>query len=183
MDFIVSFPKSQRENTAFWVIVDRLTKSTHFLPIKMTFRLDKLARLYIKEIIRLHKIPVSITSDRDTRFTSNFWISLQEAMGTQLKFSSTFHPQTDGQSERTIQVLEDMLRTVVADRGDNWVEILPLVKFAYNNSFQAIIGMVPYEALYGKKCRSPLYWDEVGERKLLGPNLAQEMVSIIETIR
>ena len=108
---------------------------------------------------------------------------MQRELGTQLNFSTAFHPQTDGQSERTIQTLEDMLRTVTLDHEMNWERILPLVEFAYNNSFQSTIGMAPYEALYGRKCRSPLYWDEVGERRILGPDAVEEMIEIVRKIR
>ena len=100
---------------------------------------------------------MTITSDRDPKFTSKFWISLQRELGTQLNFSMAFHPQSDGQSERTIQTLEDMLRAVVPDRGGSWETALPLSEFAYNNSFQAMINMASYEAVYARKCKSPLY--------------------------
>ena len=115
MDYVMGLPRTQSGHDAIWVIVDRLTKSTHFLAIHSTYSLEKLADLYIEEIIRLHGVPVSIVSDRDPRFTSRFWPKLQEAMGTTLKFSIAFHPQTDGQSERTIQTLEDMLRACVIE--------------------------------------------------------------------
>ena len=101
------------------MIVDRLTKSVHFLPIKNSDSLDKLAQLYVREIIRLHGTPVSIVSDRDLRFTSRFWPGLQNALGTRLHFSTAFHPQTDGQSERTMQTLEDMLRACVMEFRGN----------------------------------------------------------------
>ena len=156
-----------------WVIVDRLTKSAHFLPIRNSDSLDKLAQLYVREIIRLHDTPVSIVSDRDPRFTSWFWPSLQNALGTRLHFSTAFHLQTDGQSERTIQILEDMLRACVMEFRGSWDTYLPLMEFAYNNSYQASIGMAPYEALYGRKCRTPVCWDEVSERKLVGLEIVQ----------
>jgi hypothetical protein len=104
-------------------------------------------------------------------------------MGTILHFSTTYHPQSDGQSERTIQTLKDMLRLCVLDFKGNWIKYILLVKFAYNNSFQATIGMAPYEALYGRKCRSPLYWDEVGERQLLGPEMIQDTKDKVGLIR
>ncbi|RVW32567.1 Transposon Ty3-I Gag-Pol polyprotein [Vitis vinifera] len=126
--------------------------------------------------VRMHGVLVSIVSDRDPRFTSRFWHSLQKALGTKLSFSTAFHPQTDGQSERVIQVLEDLLRACILDLQGNWDDHLPLVEFAYNNSFQASIGMSPFEALYGRKCRSPICWNDVGERKLLGPELVQLML-------
>jgi len=109
MDFVSGLPRTTAGYDAVWVIVDRLTKSAHFLPIRTTYSVDKLAELFIKEIVRLHGVPLSIVSDRDTRFTSRFWQRLHDGMGSRLKFSTAFHPQTDGQSERTIQILEDML--------------------------------------------------------------------------
>ena len=127
--------------------MDRLTKSAHFLPVRTDYSLDKLAELYIKEIVQLHGIPISIISDRDPRFTSRFWGKLQEALGTRLNFSTAFHPQTDGQSERVIQIMEDMLRSCVIDYEGSWDRHIPLVEFVYNNSFQSSIGMAPYEAL------------------------------------
>ena len=149
MDFVVGLPKTAKGHDAIWVIIDRLTKSAHFLPIKVTYSLEQLANLYVQEIVRLHGVPTSIISDRDSRFTSTFWRNVQQAMGTKLKFSTAFHPQTDGQSERTIQTLEDMLRACVMDFKGTWNHYLPLVEFSYNNSFQASIGMAPYEALHG----------------------------------
>ncbi|WRX23581.1 Integrase [Theobroma cacao] len=166
MDFVLGLPRKQSGKDVIWVIVDRLTKSGHFLAIHSTYSIEKLAKLYIDEIVRFHGVPVSIVSDRDLRFTSRFWQKFQDALGTNLRFSTTFHPQTDGQSERTIQTLEDMLRACVIDFTRSWDRHLPLVEFTYNNSFQSSIGMAPYEALYGRKCRTPLYWDEVGDRKL-----------------
>ncbi|KAA0051425.1 pol protein [Cucumis melo var. makuwa] len=110
MDFITGLPRTLRGFTVIWVVVDRLTKSAHFVPGKSTYTASKWAQLYMSEIVRLHGVPVSIVSDRDARFTSKFWKGLQTAMGTRLDFSTTFHPQTDGQTERLNQVLEDMLR-------------------------------------------------------------------------
>ena len=167
MDFMTGLPWTQRQHDAIWVIVDRLTKSAHFLPINVEDSLEKLAQLYVDEIVRLHGVPVSIVSDRDPRFTSRFWPSLQTALGTRLHFSTAFHPQTDGQSERTIQTLEDMLRACVMEFKGSWDTHLALMEFAYNNSYQASIEMAPFEALYGRKCRTPVCWDEVGERRLV----------------
>ena len=158
MDFVVGLPLTGRKNDSVWIVVDRLTKSAHFPPVRTDYSLDKLAELYIKEIVRLHGIPISIISDRDPRFTSSFWGKLQEALGTRLNFSTAFQPQTDGQSERVIQIMEDMLRSCVIDYEGSWDRHIPLVEFVYNNSFQSSIGMTPYEALYGRKCRTPLCW-------------------------
>ena len=136
--------------------------------------LEKKSKLYIKEIVANYGVPVDITSDRDPRFVSRFWKILHKALGTKLNFSTAYHPQSDGQSERVIQILEDMLRASVLDFKEKWDESLPLVKFAYNNSYQSSIKMAPYEALYGKRCRSPICWEEIGERKYLGPDLVQQ---------
>ncbi|GJZ60407.1 putative reverse transcriptase domain-containing protein [Tanacetum coccineum] len=151
--------------------------------MRETDPLDKLARLYLKEVVTRHGIPVSIICDRDPRFASNFWRSLQNALGTNLDMSTAYHPQTDGQSERTIQTLEDMLRACAIDFGKGWVNHLPLVEFSYNNSYHASIKAAPFEALYGRKCRSPVCWTEVGEAQILGPELIQETTEKIIQIK
>nr|GEX54384.1 putative reverse transcriptase domain-containing protein [Tanacetum cinerariifolium] len=145
--------------------------------------MDKLARIYLKEFVTRHGIHVSIISDRDPRFASNFWRSLQNALGTRLDMSTAYHPETDGQSERTIQTLEDMLRACGIDFGKGWVNHFPLVKFSYNNSYHATIKAAPFEALYGRKCRSPVCWTEVGEAQILGPELIQETTEKIVQIK
>ncbi|GKA51244.1 putative reverse transcriptase domain-containing protein [Tanacetum coccineum] len=131
--------------------------------------MEKLARIYINEIVARHCVPVSIISDRDGRFTSHFWQALQKALGTRLDMSTTYHPQTDGQSERTIQTLEDMFRACVLDFGGSWDTHLPLVEFSYNNSYHASVKCASFEALYGRKCKSLVMWAEVGESQLIGP--------------
>ena len=183
MDFVTHLPRTQQGHDAVWVIVDWLTKSTHFLAMWMTFTLERFCRLYIREIVRLHGVPVSIVSDRDLRFTVHFWKSFQKAIGTRLTISTTFHPQTDGQSERTIQVLEDMRRACVLDHKGSWEENFLLVEFAYNNSYQASIQMAPYEALYGRLCRSPICWTEVGKSSITGPDLIRETSEKVSLIR
>ena len=165
------------------MIVDQLTKSAHFLAVRMTFALERFYRLYIREIARLHGVPISIVLDRDPRFTAHFYKSFQKAMGTRLMMSTAFYPQTDGQPERTIQVLEDMPRACVLDHKGSWEEQLPLVEFAYNNSYQASIQMAPYEALYGRPCRSPLCWTEVGESSITGPDLIRDTSEKVSLIR
>ncbi|GJW60412.1 putative reverse transcriptase domain-containing protein [Tanacetum coccineum] len=183
MDFVTKLPKTSQGYDTIWVIVDRLTKSAIFTPMRETDPLDKLARLYLKEVVTRHGIPVSIICDRDPRFASNFWRSLQNALGTNLDMSTAYHPQTDGQSERTIQTLEDMLRACAIDFGKGWVNHLPLVEFSYNNSYHASIKAAPFEALYGRKCRSPVCWTEVGEAQILGPELIQETTEKIIQIK
>ncbi|GJW03459.1 putative reverse transcriptase domain-containing protein [Tanacetum coccineum] len=118
--------------------------------------METLTRLYIKEIVSQLGIPIPIISDHDSHFTSRFWQSLQSALGTQLDMSMAYHLETDGQIERTIQTLEDMLRACVIDFGKGWEKHLPLVEFFYNNSYHANIKAAPFEALYGQKCRSPI---------------------------
>ncbi|KAL0553922.1 hypothetical protein IC582_007826 [Cucumis melo] len=183
MDFITGLPRTLRGFTVIWVVVDRLTKSAHFVPGKSTYTASKWAQLYMSEIVRLHGVPVSIVSDRDARFTSKFWKGLQTAMGTRLDFSTAFHPQTDGQTGRLNQVLEDMLRACALEFPGSWDSHLHLMEFAYNNSYQATIGMAPFEALYGKCCRSPVCWGEVGEQRLMGPELVQSTNEAIQKIR
>jgi len=139
--------------------------------------------MYIAEIVRLHGVPLTIVSDRDTKFTSKFWQGFQSAMGTQLNLSTAFHPQTNGQSERTIQTLEDMLRACAIEYTGSWDRNLPLVEFSYNNSYHSSIGMAPYETLYGRRCRTPICWNEVGERRLSKVELIDQTQEIIKVIR
>ncbi|KAG4202220.1 hypothetical protein ERO13_A05G320708v2 [Gossypium hirsutum] len=174
MDFATGLPLAPKKKVIIWVVVDRLTKSTHFIPVRTNYSLDKLAELYISKIVKLHGVPISIISNRDSRFTSRFWKKLQEALGTKLNFSTIFHLQTGGQSERVIQILEDMLRCCVLEFKGSWEKYLPLVEFAYNNSFLSSIKMTPYVALYSRKCRTPLYWIELSERQIHEVDLVRE---------
>nr|GEX58998.1 putative reverse transcriptase domain-containing protein [Tanacetum cinerariifolium] len=139
-------PQTQRRHNALWVVVDCLTKSAHFIPIRKDYSISRLVEIFQQEIVRLHGTPSAIVSDRDPRFASRFWKGLQKAWGTRLKFSTAFHPQTDGQSE---------------------------LEFAYNNSWHASIKCTPFEMLYGRKCRAPIYWDQVGERVIEGPEMIE----------
>jgi len=143
----------------------------------------RLAEIYIEQVVRLHGIPSSIVSDRDPRFSSMFWESLQAALGTKLRLSSAYHPQTDGQTERTIQSLEDLLRACVLEQGVSWAECLLLIEFTYNNIFHSSIEMAPFEALYGRRCRTPLCWYEASQSDLLGPNIVQETTEKFKMIQ
>nr|GEW81541.1 retrotransposon protein, putative, Ty3-gypsy subclass [Tanacetum cinerariifolium] len=165
-DFITKLPKTTNSYDTIWVIVDRHTKSAHFLPMRENDPIEKLMRLYMKEVVTRHRLHVFIISDRDGRFTSLFWKALHKTLGTRLDMSTAYHPQTDDQSKRTIQTLEDMLRACVIDFGKSWDRYLPLVEFSYNNSYHASIKVAPFEALYGRKCRSPVCWAEVGDVQL-----------------
>ncbi|GJU45832.1 putative reverse transcriptase domain-containing protein [Tanacetum coccineum] len=157
MDFVTKLPRTSSGHDTIWVIMDRLTKSAHFLPMREDYKMERLARLYLNEIVARH--------------------------GTRLDMSTTYHPQTDGQSERTIQTLEDMLRACVLDFGGSWDVHLPLVEFSYNNSYHSSVRCAPFEALYGRKCRSPIMWAEVGEGQLIGPELVQETTEKISQIK
>ncbi|GKD48779.1 putative reverse transcriptase domain-containing protein [Tanacetum coccineum] len=183
MDFVTKLPKTSSGHDTIWVIVDRLTKSTHFLPMREEYKMERLARLYLNEIVSRHGVPISIISDRDSRFTSRFWQSMQEALGTRFDMSMAYHPRTDGQSECTIHTLEDMLRACVLDFEGSWDVHLPLVKFSYNNTYHSSVRCAPFEALYGRKCHSPIMWAEVGEGQLIGHELVQETIENISQIK
>ncbi|GJX70679.1 putative reverse transcriptase domain-containing protein [Tanacetum coccineum] len=133
------------------VIMDLLTKYAYFQPMREDYKMDRLARLYLNEIAARHGVPISIISDRDSRFTSRFWQSTKEALGTRLDMSTAYHPQTDGQSEHTIQTLKDMLRACILDFGGSWNVHLLLVEFSYNNSYHSSVRCALFEALYGRK--------------------------------
>jgi hypothetical protein len=176
-------PISKNGLNAIWVVVDRLTKTARFIPIKDTWNMEQRADAYVKNIVRYHGVPKTIVSDRDPNFLSHFWQALQEALGTKLNFSTAFHPATDGQTERTIQTLEDMLRACVMDFQGSWVDRLPLIEFSYNNSYHASIGMAPYEVLYGRKCRTPLCWSDISETMVIGPQIIEEMTDQVRLIQ
>nr|GEU38437.1 putative reverse transcriptase domain-containing protein [Tanacetum cinerariifolium] len=183
MDFITKLPKTTNGYDTIWVIVDRLTKSAHFLPMRENDPMEKLMKIYMKEVVTRHGVPVSIISDRDGRFTSLFWQALHKALGTRLDMSTTYHPETDGQSERTIQTLEDMLRACIIDFGKSWDRHLPLVEFSYNNSYHTSIKAAPFEALYSRKCRSPVCWAEVRDAQLTEPEIIHETIKKIVQIK
>jgi len=183
MDFVMGLPLTASRRNAIWVIVDRLTKTAHFIAIHDTWEIDKLANIYVKEVVKLHGVPKDIISDRDPRFQARFWKALQKAFGTKLQFSSSYHPETDGQTERVNQIVEDMLRACVLDFQGKWEEYLPLAEFSYNNSYQATIKMAPFEALYGRRCRTPLCWNDLDETLILGPDMIQELVEKIKIVQ
>jgi transposase InsO family protein len=157
MDFIVGLPRTQAGYDSIWVIVDRLTKVAHFIPVKTTYSGAKLTEVYMSRIVCLDGIPKKIVSDRVSQFTSKFREKLHESMDTKLNFSSAYHPQTGGQTERTNQILEDMLRACALKYGKSWDKSLSYAEFLYNNNYQASIEMASYEALYGRQYRTPLF--------------------------
>ncbi|GJY99636.1 putative reverse transcriptase domain-containing protein [Tanacetum coccineum] len=168
MDFVTKLLRTSSGHDTIWVIVDRLTKSAHFLPMREDYKMDRLARLYLNEIVARHGMPISIISNRASRFTSRFWKTMQEVSRTKLDMSTTYHPQTDGQSERTIQTLEYMLRACILDFRGSWDVHLPLA---------------PFKVLYSRKCHSSIMWEEVGEGQLIGPELVQETTEKISQIK
>ncbi|KAD7116632.1 hypothetical protein E3N88_03900 [Mikania micrantha] len=183
MNLITELPKTRKGCDTIWAIMDRLTKSAHFLPIHESYSSEKMAETYVREVVSRHGVPVTIISDRDTRFTSHFWRNFQEKLGTKLLISMAYHPRTDGQSERTIQTLEDMLRACIIDFGGSWDDYLPLAQFSYNNSYHSSIRMPPYEMLYGRKCRTPVCWGEFGQRELANKKVVKVRNECIYQIR
>jgi hypothetical protein len=151
MDFIVGLPKTQSGYDSIWVIVDCLSKVAHFIRVKTTYKGSKLAVLFIARIVCLHGVPKKIVSDRGTPLTSKFWEKLHESMDTKLNFSSAYHAQTDGQTERVNQILEDMLRACALKDNQSWDKCLPYAEFSYNNSYQESIKIAAFEFLYGRK--------------------------------
>src|SRR6187551_1969632 len=183
MDFITGLPRTRRGFDSIWVIVDRLTKVAHFLLVKTTYSGARLAELYMERIVCLHGVPKRIVSDCGTQFTSHFWQKLHESMDTKLQFSSAYHPQTDGQTERTNQILEDMLRACALQYGVSWDKSLSYAEFSYNNSYQKSLQMAPFEALYGRKCRTPLFWNQTGESQVFGPEILRDAERQVQVIR
>jgi hypothetical protein len=162
MDFVVRLPKTSKVYDSIGVIVDRLTKIAHFLLV------------YIARILSLHGVPKTIMSDRGPQFVSKFWEELHKSLGSKLLHSLAYHPKTSGQTERVNQILEDMLRAGVLVFPQKWDYCMPLAEFSCNNSYQESIKMAPFEALFGRRCRTPLNWSEPGEWWVFRPDLVKE---------
>ena len=143
------------------VVVEKLTKVAHFISVKSKHKTYDIAKIFMKDIFKLHGFPKALVFDRDVEFTSNFWKGLFPYLGTKLNFSIAYHPQIDGQTKRVNRVLEDMLRMYVMDKPTKWEDYLQLVEFSYKNGQQASLGMSPYEALYGRRCRTVVTWDNL----------------------
>jgi hypothetical protein len=174
MDFVVGLPRTAKGFDSIWVIIDRLTKIAHFLPVKVKYLVITYAELYIARIIGLHGVSKTIVSDHGLQFVSKFWEELHKALDTKLLHSLAYHPQTSGQTERVNQILEDMLRACALEFPQKWDDCLPLAEFSYNNSYQESIKMAPFEALSGRWCRTPLNWSELGERSFFRPDMVKE---------
>jgi transposase InsO family protein len=156
MDFIVGLPLTASKYNSIWVIVDQLTKSAHFIPVNTNYNIQKYVEIYVARVLCLHGVPKTIISDRGSQFIAHFWEQLHTFLGTHLIHSSTYHPQTDGQIERVNQILEDMLRACVMEYPGSWDKNLPWAEFSYNNNYQESLKMAPFEALYGRQCRTTL---------------------------
>jgi hypothetical protein len=183
MDIIVGLPRTQLGYDSIWVIVDQLTKVGLFIPVKTIYSRPQPAKLYMSRIVCFHRVPKKIVSDRGTQFTSKFWERLHETLDTQLCFNSTYHPQTDGQTKRVNQILEDMLRACALQYGRSWDKSLSYAEFSYNNSYQESLKMAPFEMLYGRRCRTPLFWSEAREPKVFGPDILQEAEKQVRMVR
>jgi hypothetical protein len=183
MDFIVGLPRTLSGYDSIWVIMDQLTMVAHSKPIKTTCSRLQLAELYMMMIVCLHGVRKKIVSDRGTQFTLMFWEKLHETIDTQLRFSSAYHAQIDGRTERVNQILEDMLGACALQYGRSWDKSLSYAEFSYNNNYQESLKMAPFELLYGRRCQTPLFWSEVGERKVFGPNILQEAKKQVRMVR
>ena len=175
MDFITRLPTSTKQNDAIMVVVGKLSKSAHFIPINSTCKSIDIANVFMKEIFKLHGMLKEIVSDRDTKFTSNFWKSLMASLETKLLFSNAYHPQTDEQIERVKKILDDMLRMHVMHQPKKSEDYLSLVELSYNNGCQASLKMSPFEVLYGRPCNTPVSWTNLVKRISFGPDMLKEM--------
>eukprot|EP00253_Pinus_taeda_P035992 PITA_35992 len=175
MDFITGLPRTKKNNNSIMVVVDKLSKAAHFKPVQSTYKATQIAHIFMQNVFRLHGLPKTIISDRNVKFTSSFWKTLFADLGTQLNFSTAYHSQTDGQTERVNQVVEDMLRAYVMQQPTRWEEYLHLVEFAYNNGYHTSTQMSPFEVMYGRKCRTPSSWEGPEDKLSLGPEMLKEM--------
>ena len=156
MDFVLELPRTPRRHDSIMVVVDRFSKMAHSVPYSKTTDASHVASLFFRDIVRLHGLPLTIVSDRDVRFTSYFWKTLWLLLGTRLKFSTAYHPQTDGQTEVVNRSLGNILRCIVGDKLTTWDILLPRAEFAFNASVNCTTGHAPFEIVYGQLPRRPL---------------------------
>jgi hypothetical protein len=183
MDFIVGLPLTAHKYNSIWVIVDWLIESAHFIPVNTNYNVQKYAEIYIARVLCLHGVPKMIVSDRGSQFVAHFWEQLHASLMTHLIHSSAYHPQTDGQTERVNQILEDMLRACVMEYPGSWDKNLPWAKFSHNNNYQESLKMAPFKALYGWQCCTPLNWIEPGEKAIFGPDIVVEAEAMVHRIQ
>jgi hypothetical protein len=183
MDFITGLPRTNKKHDSIMVVVEKLTKAAHFVPVNTTHTTTNIAEIFMKEIARLHGIPRTIISDRDTKFTSKFWRVLFKGFGTNLNFITSYHPQTEGKIERFNRIIEDMMRMYVIDKPSKWEDYLHLVEFAYNNEYQDSLRIIPFEDSYERKCNNPVSWDNPADRVILGSELLKDMEDQVVNIK
>jgi len=183
IEFIIGLPKTQRKNDSIMVVIDKLSKSTHFIPVKSTYKEINFTKIFMKENFRLHGIPKMVISDRDVKFTSNFWKELFAGLDTNFNYITSYHPKIDGQIESKNQIIEDMLRMYVRKKPTKWQEYMHLVQFTYNNGYHASTKMSPFEILYGKKSTTPIIWDNLVDRIMVGPKMLQEMERMVKRVQ
>jgi hypothetical protein len=183
LDFIKYFPITQKQNDSIMVVIDKLSKFAHFIPLKSTFKAIKITEIFMKEIFRLHGIPKMVISHRDVKFTFAFWKKLFAGLNTNLSFSTSYHPQTDGKTKRTNQIIDNMLCMYVRTRPNKWEDYLHLVEFAYNNGYQTSAKLSPFEVLYDRKCMMSISWDNSTERLMVGPEMLQEMENMVGKVQ
>jgi hypothetical protein len=183
MDFTVGLPLTSCKFDSISVIVYRLTKSAHFIPVNTTYKVQKYAKIYIACVLYLHGVPKMIISDRVSQFIAHFWEQLHASVGTQLIHSSAYHLQMDDQTERVNQITEDMLRACSMEYPGSWDKNLPWTKFSYNNSYQGSLKIALFEVLYGCRCHTPLNWIEPGEKMIFGPNLVEDDETTVSRIQ
>ena len=176
MGFISSLLKSKKKNDSIFVAIDKLSKALQFIPMKLTYKV-------VKEVFRLHRIPKEIFLDRDVKFTRKFWRSLFSGLEMQLNFSTAYHPQMDGQTERVNQIVEDMIRMYVMNNPTKWEHYLYLAQFAYNNGYQASAKMSPFKVLYGWTWRTLVTWDSPMDWLMLGPNLLLDSEQLVTKVQ
>jgi hypothetical protein len=175
MDFITRFPRTSKLHDSIMALVYKITKAAHFIPLKTTHKVADVVDIFMKEVARLHRIPKTIMSDRDSKFTSNFWKGLFKGFRTNMNFSTAYHPESDGQTKRVNRVIEDILRMYVMDKPSKWEDYFHFVEFAYNNGYQASLKMSSFESLYGRNYNTPLSWDNPTDRTVVGSKLLKEM--------
>jgi hypothetical protein len=183
LDFITSLRKTQKQNDYIMVLFDKLNNYAHFIPVKSTFKAINIVEIFMKEIFRLHDIPKMVISNRDVKFTSSFWKKFSVGLNTNLNFNMSCHSQTDGQTERKNQIIEDMLHMYVRTKLNKWEDYLHLGEFAYNNGYRNSAKLNAFEILYDRKCMNPISWDSSADRVMVGPDMLQEMENMVRKVQ
>jgi hypothetical protein len=171
MDFITKCPRTTKKHDSIMVVVENLTKSSHFILVKLSYKVANIVERYMREVAKRHGVPKNIVCDRDSKFTLNFWKGMFKVFGTNMNFITLYHPKIDGQTERVNQVIKDMLRMYVMDKPSKWEDYFHLVDFAYNKGYQSYLKMSPFEPMYGRRCNTPMSWDNPTDHAVVVTNL------------